>query len=136
MVSTSLEERIQRSPLADEHDLGPRLLRHERVQAFRYGVVDYLPKPFTTAILVKKVAKLFETTIRAPKAFAETVSDRKDVVLFVICERHLFVARLVQEELLLSDDVRRFRGTLLQLFLVVEVITLRITMSRPSPIVS
>src|SRR6185503_571906 len=33
----------------------------ERVRAFRYGVVDYLAKPFTTAILLKKVEKIFES---------------------------------------------------------------------------
>lgn len=33
----------------------------ERVRAFRYGVVDYIAKPFTRAILLRKLEKVFET---------------------------------------------------------------------------
>src|SRR5439155_11700519 len=32
----------------------------ERVQAFRYGAVDYMAKPFTREILLRKVAKVLE----------------------------------------------------------------------------
>jgi DNA-binding response OmpR family regulator len=42
----------------------------ERVRAFRFGVIDYISKPFTRETLVRKVARILEGRSRRPGAFA------------------------------------------------------------------
>ena len=40
------------------------------MRAFRFGVIDYLSKPFTRETLVRKVARILEGRSRRPGAFA------------------------------------------------------------------
>ena len=40
----------------------------ERVRAFRFGVIDYISKPFTRETLVRKVARILEGRSRRPGA--------------------------------------------------------------------
>jgi CheY-like chemotaxis protein len=42
----------------------------ERVRAFRFGVIDYISKPFTRETLVRKVARILEGRSRRPGGFA------------------------------------------------------------------
>lgn len=41
----------------------------ERVRAFRFGVIDYISKPFTRETLVRKVARILEGRSRRPGGF-------------------------------------------------------------------
>ena len=47
----------------------------ERVRAFRFGVIDYISKPFTRETLVRKVARILEGRSRRPGAFALEPAD-------------------------------------------------------------
>jgi DNA-binding response OmpR family regulator len=47
----------------------------ERVRAFRFGVIDYISKPFTRETLVRKVARILEGRSRRPGAFPLEPSD-------------------------------------------------------------
>ena len=38
----------------------------ERVRAFRYGVVDYVTKPFTRDILLRKIERILDGRVRRP----------------------------------------------------------------------
>jgi DNA-binding response OmpR family regulator len=47
----------------------------ERVRAFRFGVIDYISKPFTRETLVRKVARILEGRSRRPGAFLGEAVD-------------------------------------------------------------
>jgi DNA-binding response OmpR family regulator len=49
----------------------------ERVRAFRFGVIDYISKPFTRETLVRKVARILEGRSRRPGWAGEPAPDER-----------------------------------------------------------
>lgn len=47
----------------------------ERVRAFRFGVIDYISKPFTRETLVRKIARILEGRSRRPGAFVPDTAE-------------------------------------------------------------
>jgi DNA-binding response OmpR family regulator len=52
----------------------------ERVRAFRYGVVDYLTKPFNRAILLKKIERILDGLATRPTAGARAEAPARELL--------------------------------------------------------
>lgn len=55
--------------------LSPNQEFSERIRAFRHGVIDYLTRPLTPEVLLRKIQKALEGRLAAPSAGAPTVTE-------------------------------------------------------------